>query len=94
MMKLFMVLPVSCSFLFAAVPDNPLPEQEKVTPQDSVHFESRVKPILTIDDHQFRDLNDNGRLDAYEDKRLPVETPCRESDLTYDKRRACRTDVL
>ena len=74
MMKLFMVLPVSCSFLFAAVPDNSLPEQEKVTPQDSVHFESRVKPILTIDDHQFRDLNDNGQLDAYEDRRLPVET--------------------
>jgi len=33
----------------------------------------RVAPLLKIDRLQFKDLNRNGRLDAYEDWRLPVE---------------------
>ncbi|RMD73659.1 MAG: glycoside hydrolase family 3 protein, partial [Bacteroidetes bacterium] len=32
-----------------------------------------VKRTLTIDGYTFRDLNDNGRLDPYEDARLPVD---------------------
>ncbi|MFC4255446.1 glycoside hydrolase family 3 N-terminal domain-containing protein [Croceibacterium xixiisoli] len=36
--------------------------------------ESRVKPLIAIDDLQFRDLNGNGQLDPYEDWRLPVES--------------------
>lgn len=35
-------------------------------------IESRVAPILTIAGKRFRDLNKNGRLDRYEDWRLPV----------------------
>ena len=34
--------------------------------------EARVKPILRIGQLQFRDLNGNGQLDAYEDWRKPV----------------------
>lgn len=35
-------------------------------------IESRLAPILTIAGQRFRDLNKNGRLDRYEDWRLPV----------------------
>ncbi|SNR57224.1 glycoside hydrolase family 3 protein [Blastococcus mobilis] len=35
--------------------------------------ESRVKPLLTVGQRQFRDLNGNGRLDPYEDWRRPVD---------------------
>ena len=34
--------------------------------------ETRTKPIIKIDQLQFRDLNANGTLDPYEDWRLPV----------------------
>lgn len=44
-----------------------------VTADQSVSVEARVKPILTIDGLQFRDLNDNGVLDPYEDWRLDTE---------------------
>ena len=33
----------------------------------------RSKPVITVDGRQFRDLNGNGRLDRYEDWRLPPE---------------------
>ena len=39
----------------------------------------RSKPMLTIDGLQFKDLNANGKLDPYEDWRLPTEQ--RVSDL-------------
>ncbi len=39
--------------------------------------ESRSGPILTIRGHSFRDLDRNGRLDVYEDWRLP---PARRAD--------------
>lgn len=35
-------------------------------------LEARVKPLITVDGLQFKDLNDSGALDAYEDWRLPV----------------------
>lgn len=34
---------------------------------------SRVKDIIEVDGYQFKDLNDNGQLDAYEDWRLSPE---------------------
>ncbi len=39
----------------------------------AVSVEARVKPILTIDGLQFKDLNDNGVLDPYEDWRLSTD---------------------
>jgi len=35
--------------------------------------QSRAKPIVTVDGLKFKDLNANGRLDAYEDWRRPVD---------------------
>jgi beta-glucosidase len=35
--------------------------------------EARAKPILKIGQSEFRDLNGNGKVDPYEDWRLPVE---------------------
>ncbi len=35
---------------------------------------ARVKPVIKIDGLQFKDLNNNGALDAYEDWRLDAET--------------------
>ena len=34
---------------------------------------ARAKPVLTVDGLRFKDANANGRLDPYEDWRLPVE---------------------
>ena len=34
---------------------------------------ARAKSLLTVDGKQFKDLNANGKLDAYEDWRLPVD---------------------
>lgn len=36
-------------------------------------LESRVKDVVTVNGREFKDLNDNGRLDTYEDWRKPVE---------------------
>ena len=36
-------------------------------------IEARAKPVIQIDQLQFRDLNANGKLDPYEDWRLPIE---------------------
>ena len=38
-----------------------------------VRLEARVKNIITVDNLQFKDLNDNGELDPYEDWRLSPE---------------------
>ena len=45
----------------------PAPELEQP------ELESRVKQIIEVDGYEFRDLNDNGELDPYEDWRLPVD---------------------
>lgn len=39
----------------------------------SLEVDVRVKPTITVDQQEFRDLNDNGLLDPYEDWRLPTE---------------------
>jgi beta-glucosidase len=38
-----------------------------------IKVEARVKPILKIGQLEFRDLNGNGKVDPYEDWRLPVD---------------------
>ena len=40
---------------------------------DQPKIEARKAPVITTDGLKFRDLNKNGRLDPYEDWRLPVE---------------------
>ncbi len=44
---------------------------EPVTPQPAI--DHRVKPLLTVDGHTFKDLNGNGQLDGYEDWRLGID---------------------
>ena len=34
---------------------------------------ARAEKVITVDGHQFKDLNDNGKLDSYEDWRLSVD---------------------
>ncbi len=51
--------------------------QQAATIQPPV--DTRVKPLLRIDGRVFKDLNLNGRLDGYEDWRLPVDS--RSEDL-------------
>ena len=46
-----------------------LAEDAPVQPQ----LQARVKDIIEVDGYQFKDLNDNGALDAYEDWRLSPE---------------------
>jgi beta-glucosidase len=41
-------------------------------PGQAPELQARVKPILTAQGIQYKDLNGNGRLDAYEDWRQPV----------------------
>jgi len=54
---------VAC-FLFMAVPAQAVDQPE---------LGARVVKILEIDGLKFKDLNKNGKLDAYEDWRLPVD---------------------
>ena len=63
---------ILCSTFFVARAQNEV-TTEQLSSTSNPSVESRVKPILTIDGLQFRDLNDNGNLDAYEDWRLPLE---------------------
>jgi beta-glucosidase len=43
-----------------------------------VHVRARAKPTLAVDRLLFKDLNANGRLDPYEDWRLPVAARVRD----------------
>ena len=49
------------------------------TAQSQAKLESRHVPLITADRLQFKDLNRNGKLDVYEDWRLPAEK--RSADL-------------
>ena len=51
--------------LLAACAHSPTPSQPSVF--------ARSKPMLTIDGLKFKDANANGKLDAYEDWRRPVD---------------------
>ena len=43
-----------------------------------VQVRARAKPTLVVDRLVFKDLNANGKLDPYEDWRLPVATRVRD----------------
>ena len=49
-----------------------LPARAEETPVQPA-LQARVKEIIEVDGYQFKDLNDNGELDAYEDWRLSPE---------------------
>lgn len=49
-----------------------MPARAEETPVQPV-LQARVKEIIEVDGYQFKDLNDNGELDAYEDWRLSPE---------------------
>ena len=51
--------------LLAACAHSPTPSQPSVL--------ARTKPLLTIDGLKFKDANGNGKLDAYEDWRRPID---------------------
>jgi beta-glucosidase len=48
----------------------------------------RTVPILTVGKLKFKDLNKNGKLDAYEDWRLPINTRIQNlvSQMTLDEK--------
>ena len=73
-LALFLTLLASCSQK-EAPPAVPLAPPAPVQPA----MGSRTKSLIIVDGLQFRDLNANGMLDAYEDWRLPV--PQRAADL-------------
>ncbi|WP_158595128.1 glycoside hydrolase family 3 protein [Oceanobacillus piezotolerans] len=45
----------------------------EVQAQNNVEVETRTKAILTIEGKRYRDLNNNGKLDPYENWELPTE---------------------
>ena len=67
-MKKIVSLLLVCMMVLAFVPAV-LAEDKPVQPV----LEARVKDIIEVDGYQFKDLNDNGELDPYEDWRLSAE---------------------
>ena len=57
-----------------------------------VMAKNKDKHVFVEDDFEFRDLNKNGRLDPYEDNRLPIEERI-EDLLGQMSRRKSRHDV-
>ena len=51
-------------------------------------LKARVKPIIEVDGLQFKDLNENGKLDRYEDWRLSPEERAKDlvSQMTNDEK--------
>lgn len=50
-------------------------------------LESRVKPIITRGQHEFRDLNANGKVDNYENWRLPTHVRVKDLVSAMTRRR-------
>ncbi|WP_198411322.1 glycoside hydrolase family 3 protein [Marinimicrobium alkaliphilum] len=48
------------------------PQVEEAQGYEQPELEARGAELLTVDGYQFKDLNNNGRLDPYEDWRLPT----------------------
>jgi beta-glucosidase len=50
-----------------------------------------VSPILTINGFTFADLNKNGKLDKYEDNRLPMKDRIQDliNKMTDEEKQAC-----
>ncbi|HEX9484618.1 MAG TPA: hypothetical protein VF929_08550, partial [Gemmatimonadaceae bacterium] len=63
-----------------------LPIDAQRAPQPDV--QSTSAPVLTIAGKRFRDLNRNGKLDPYEDWRLPPAARARDlvSQMTLDEK--------
>lgn len=66
-MKQIAALALAALLVLSAVPA--MAEDAPVQPELS----ARVKDIIEVDGYQFKDLNDNGELDPYEDWRLSAE---------------------
>lgn len=66
-MKHITALALAALLVLSAVPA--MAEDAPVQPELS----ARVKDIIEVDGYQFKDLNDNGELDPYEDWRLSAE---------------------
>lgn len=66
-MKQIAALALAALLVLSAVPA--MAEDTPVQPELS----ARVKDIIEVDGYQFKDLNDNGELDPYEDWRLSAE---------------------
>lgn len=66
-MKQITALALAALLVLSAVPA--MAEDAPVQPELS----ARVKDIIEVDGYQFKDLNDNGELDPYEDWRLSAE---------------------
>lgn len=64
-MKKHVLLTVICLIILAVTPAFAVYKQPVV--------QTTVKDIIEVDGYQFRDLNDNGVLDPYEDWRLPID---------------------
>jgi beta-glucosidase len=61
---------------FAALAAHPVTAREAKAAQPPI--ETRSAPVLTVDGLRFRDLDRNGRLDTYEDWRLPESVRARD----------------
>lgn len=57
----------------AALSISVLPAQAEEASLEQPELEARVKNIIEVDGYSFKDLNDNGELDPYEDWRLSAE---------------------
>ena len=70
------------------VPSAALGESGKGLDLQQPAVETRVKDIIEVDGYQFRDLNDNGELDVYEDWREDTEDRITDllSQMTLEKR--------
>ncbi|WP_428773337.1 glycoside hydrolase family 3 N-terminal domain-containing protein [Vibrio sp.] len=66
-MKTFYLTSTALAVLLAGCNDDTV-----VFPDNQARLDSRTVEIISKDGYQFKDLNKNGRLDVYEDWRLPV----------------------
>lgn len=64
--NLFAITPVAAAATLTAVTSLAAPAQPP-------ELQARVKPIVSAKGIQYKDLNANGKLDAYEDWRLPID---------------------
>lgn len=63
-----LVVPLTCALVASTVAAS-----APAFAADAPAIEARVKPIITVGGQQFRDLNANGQVDAYEDWRLSTD---------------------
>src|SRR4051794_23174248 len=56
--------------------------------QNAPDIEARVKNILVKGEKKFKDLNDNGRLDPYENWQLPIDVRVKDlvNEMTLEEK--------